>query len=103
MAAFAEKLWLRNRHLDEPIHMKEMKIGKFHQRLLKIESMATKTNLIALFIGASLFTVYVVPVLMYSVFVLDTNVLGGWIHEPLPPFAKTTSEKNYYLNNNIHF
>ena len=65
--------------------------------------MATKTNLIALFIGASLFTVYVVPVLMYSVFVLDTNVLGGWIHEPLPPFAKTTSEKNYYLNNNIHF
>lgn len=100
MAAFAEKLWLRNHHLSED---KNMKIGKFHRNLLKIESMATKTNLVMLFIAASLFIVYVLPFLMYSFYVIDSNILGGWIHEPISPFAKTTNEKNYYKDNGIIF
>lgn len=70
---------------------------------MKIESMATKTNFAALIIFGSLFCYFVVPFLMYAFYVIDSQVLGGWIHEPLSPFAKTTNEKNYYTNNNIKF
>ena len=40
VAAFAEKLWLRNRHVSDAND--NMKISKLHKRLLKIESMATR-------------------------------------------------------------
>lgn len=39
VAAFAEKLWLRNRQFPNPDESN--KISKLHKRLLKIESMAT--------------------------------------------------------------
>ena len=34
---------------------------------------------------------------------LFNNVFTFISFDGVPPFAKTTSEKNYYLNNNIHF
>jgi hypothetical protein len=80
-----------------------MKISKFHKNILKLESMATKTNFIALIIFGSLFCYFVAPFLMYSFYVIDSNVLGGWVHEPLSPLAKTTNEKNYYSSSNIPF
>lgn len=101
VAAFAEKLWLRNRHVGDTNN--NMKISKFHKNLLKIESMATKTNIVALLIFGSLFCYFVLPFLMYTFYVVDSNILGGWVHEPLSPFAKTTNEKNYYTSENIKF
>lgn len=70
VAAFAEKLWLRNRHISDTDD--KMKISKLHKRLLKIESMATGPNIIALIIASSLFCYFILPFLMYSFFVIDS-------------------------------
>lgn len=100
MAKFAEKIWMRNRHIGET---HDMKISKFHRRLLTIESLATKTNFALLMIAGTLFCIYVLPFLMYSFYVMDTQFLGGWIYEPVSLFAKTTTERHYYIRENIPF
>lgn len=89
LSKFAEKLWMRNRHIG--YNNEDMKISKFHRRLLKIESMATKTNFALLMIAVTLFCIYVLPFLMYSFYVLDTQVFGGFVYEPVSRFAKTTT------------
>lgn len=79
-----------------------MKISKMHARFIKLENMATKGNILALFIGACLFTVFILPYLMYTLSVLDSHYLG-WFHDPVALLAKTTNEKMYYLSENIPF
>lgn len=91
---------MRNRHIGDT---QDMKISKFHRRLLKIESMATKTNFALLMIAVTLFCIYVLPFLMYSFYVLDRQVFGGWVYEPISRFAKTTTERHYYIRENIPF
>ena len=95
-AKAAEKYWQKNKNSID------MKISKLHTTFLKIESMATKNNILMFIIGACLFTVFVLPFLMYSWSVIDKHYLG-WFHEPLPPFAKTTDEKMYYSDQGIPF
>jgi hypothetical protein len=80
----------------------DMKISKMHTTFLKIESMATKYNIIMLLIGICLFTAFVLPFLLYSWKVIDTHLLG-WFHSANVPFAKTTDEKMYYLSEGIPF
>lgn len=72
-----------------------------HARFIKIESMATKGNILALIIGMCLFSVFVLPYLMYSLSVIDKHYIGWFHHTTL--FAKTTNEKMYYLSENIPF
>jgi len=95
-AKAAEKYFQKNKNSID------MKISKMHARFIKIESMATKGNILALFIGVCLFTVFVLPYLMYSLSVIDSHYLG-WFHNPVALLAKTTNEKVYYLSENIPF
>jgi hypothetical protein len=99
MAKFAEKIWRRNRHIGEN---HDMKISKFHKRLLYIESLATKTNFALLIIAVTLFCIYVLPFLMYSFYVIDTQFMGI-IHDPISNLAKTTTERHYYIRENIPY
>lgn len=92
----AERLWKKNRNNSE------LKISKLHRTFLKIESLATKNNILMLFVAACFFTVYILPFILYSIKVVDSHYLG-WLHEPMPYFAKTTDEKLYYTSQNIPF
>ena len=79
-----------------------MKISKLHTFFLRMESNATKWNIIAVIIGICLFTVFMLPYLLYAWSVVDKNYFG-WFHEPNAIFAKTTDEKMYYLSEGIPF
>jgi hypothetical protein len=95
-AKAAEKYWQKNKN---PM---DMKISKMHKNFLKIESMATKYNIIALIIGITMFMVFVLPFLLYSWQVIDKHYFG-WFHKANVAFAKTTDEKMYYLSEGIPF
>ena len=95
-AKAAEKYWQKNKNSVD------MKISKMHARFIKLESMATKNNILALFVGTCLFTVFVLPYLLYCWSVIDKHYFG-WFHEPVTLFAKTTDQKMYYLSENIPF
>lgn len=79
-----------------------MKISRMHTTFLKIENLASKNNIVMLIIGVCLFTVFLLPFLMYSWSVIDKHYLG-WFHTPNVNFAKTTDEKMYYLTEGIPF
>jgi hypothetical protein len=61
-AKAAEKYWQKNKNTMGI----DMKISRMHTNFLKIESMATKYNIVALIIGVCLFTVFLLPFMMYS-------------------------------------
>ena len=82
-AKAAEKYWQKNKNTVD------MKISKLHARFIKIESMATKGNILALIIGVCAFTVFVLPFLLYCLTVIDKHYLG-WFNDPVALFAKTT-------------
>ena len=80
----------------------DLKISKFHTTFLKIENLATKYNILALFLCVCIFMVFVLPFLMYAWSVIDKHYFG-WFHEPVSIFAKTTDQKMYYLTQGTPF
>jgi hypothetical protein len=95
-ALAAEKYFQKNKN---PVNMK---ISKFHKWFLRMESLATKNNILVFIVGLCLFTVFVLPFLLYSWSVVDRHYFGLF-HEPVAIFAKTTNEKMYYMDQGIPF
>jgi hypothetical protein len=95
-ALAAEKYFQKNKN---PL---DMKISRFHTWFLKMERLATKSNIMVFVVGLCLFTVFVLPFLLYSWSVVDKHYFGLF-HEPVAIFAKTTNEKMYYIDQGIPF
>ena len=82
-AKAAEKYFQKNKNTVD------MKISRLHAKFIKIESMATKGNILALIVGICAFVVFVLPFLLYCLQVIDKHYFG-WFNDPVAHFAKTT-------------
>jgi hypothetical protein len=77
-------------------------ISWLHQKLLTLESISTKRNILLFLITFAFLSWAVVPYTVYALETIDIHYLG-WFNHPLPPLALTTPHKNYYERNNLPF
>lgn len=88
----------------DPLHdgQEKVKISRCHAFLLKLQQFSSVRNWMAVVVVLLFLAVTVIPNLWYLVITFDKYYFG-YIVERSPRLGMTTTQKKYFMNNNIPF
>mmetsp|Transcript_10168 Transcript_10168/g.17140 ORF Transcript_10168/g.17140 Transcript_10168/m.17140 type:complete len:214 (-) Transcript_10168:2460-3101(-) len=78
------------------------RISRCHQKLLSLERLFSKRNILIMGVVTYAFFAYLFPILLHAFHTYDAHY-HGYFNERLPRLAMTTQEKRYFTEKNIPF